>query len=206
MPLPATFAPSFVNGGIRTVCLPIPWKRFAKVATWNASRKSERPRILKACPRMPNGNPSKAYLAFDFGAESGRAILAHLNSGVLTTQEIHRFKNHPVEYGASLHWDIARLWWEVRNALSFVEETRLAGIGVDAWGVDYGLLGEKGELLQNPYHYRDARTTGMMQEVFRIVPKEEIYATTGIQFMPINTLYQLFAAARETPALLKAAR
>jgi rhamnulokinase len=82
----------------------------------------------------------------------------------------------------------------------------LAGIGVDAWGVDYALLGEKGELLQNPYHYRDARTAGVMGEVFRKVPTEEIYRATGIQFMPINTLYQLFAAARETPSLLKAAR
>jgi len=155
---------------------------------------------------MPNSKSSKPYLAFDFGAESGRAILAHLDSGVLTTQEIRRFKNEPVEYGGSLHWDVARLWWEVRQALSGLQETQLAGIGVDAWGVDYALLGEQGELLQNPYHYRDARTVGVMQEVFRKVPKEEIYRATGIQFMPINTLYQLFAAVRETPSLLKAAR
>jgi rhamnulokinase len=155
---------------------------------------------------MPSRNSSKNYLAFDFGAESGRAILAHLHSGVLTIQEIHRFKNEPVEYGGSLQWDIARLWWEVRKTLSSLEEMQLSGIGVDAWGVDYGLIGEKAELLQNPYHYRDARTTGMMEEVFREVSKEEIYRTTGIQFMPINTLYQLFAAVRETPTLLKAAK
>src|SRR5207344_3552954 len=92
------------------------------------------------------------------------------------------------------------------QALSALEETQLAGIGVDAWGVDFALLGEEGELLQNPYHYRDARTAGVMEEVLRKVPKEEIYRMTGIQFMPINTLYQLFAAARETPSLLKAAR
>ena len=154
---------------------------------------------------MPDNNPTKSYLAFDLGAESGRAILARLQSGVLTTQEIHRFKNEPVEYGGSLHWDVTRLWWEVRKALHSLEETELAGIGVDAWGVDYALLGERGELLQNPYHYRDARTNGVMQEVFRNVTKEEIYAATGIQFMPINTLYQLYAAMRDTPALLKAA-
>ena len=158
------------------------------------------------CLRMPNRESAKPYLAFDFGAESGRAIIARLHAGVLTTQEIRRFKNEPVEYGGSLHWDVARLWWEVRQALSGLEETPLAGIGVDAWGVDYALLGEKGELLQNPYHYRDARTAGVMQEAFRKVPKEEIYRATGIQFMPINTLYQLFAAVRETPSLLKAAR
>ena len=159
-----------------------------------------------ACLRMPNSKSLKPYLAFDFGAESGRAILARLNGGVLTTQEIRRFRNEPVEYGGSLHWDVARLWWEVRQALASLEEMELAGIGVDAWGVDFALLGEKGELLQNPYHYRDARTVGVMEEVFRKVPKEEIYRITGIQFMPINTLYQLFAAARETPSLLKAAR
>src|SRR5271165_357043 len=155
---------------------------------------------------MPNSKSSKPYLAFDLGAESGRAILAHLHSGVLTTQEIRRFKNEPVEYGGSLHWDVARLWWEVRQSLSSLEGTRLAGIGVDAWGVDYALLGEKGEMLESPYHYRDARTTGVMREVFQKVPKEEIYWATGIQFMPINTLYQLFAAVRETPSLLKTAR
>jgi rhamnulokinase len=155
---------------------------------------------------MPNSKSAEFYLAFDFGAESGRAILARLHSGFLTTREIRRFKNEPVEYGGSLHWDVARLWWEARQALADLEETQLAGIGVDAWGVDYALLGEKGELLQNPYHYRDARTAGMMKEVFRKVAKEEIYWATGIQFMPINTLYQLFAAVRETPALLKTAR
>jgi len=154
---------------------------------------------------MPNNSPTKSFLALDLGAESGRAILARLHSGVLTTQEIHRFKNEPVEYGGSLHWDVTRLWWEVRKVLLGLEEMELAGIGVDAWGVDYALLGERGELLQNPYHYRDARTNGVMQDVFRKVAKEEIYSATGIQFMPINTLYQLYAAVRDTPALLKAA-
>ena len=155
---------------------------------------------------MPDTKSSKPYLAIDLGAESGRAILAHLQSGVLTTQEIRRFKNEPVEYGGSLHWDAPRLWWDVRQALFELRDVPLASIGVDAWGVDYALLGEEGELLQNPYHYRDARTVGVMPEVFRKVPKEEIYGATGIQFMPINTLYQLFAAVRETPSLLKAAR
>jgi rhamnulokinase len=151
---------------------------------------------------MPSGN----YLAFDFGAESGRAVLAQLQSGRLTAREIHRFKNEPVEYGGSLHWDVARLWREVRKVLAEWGDAPLAGIGVDTWGVDYALLGEKGELLQNPYHYRDSRTVGMMPEVFRKLPREEIYSATGIQFMPINTLYQLFAAVRQTPSLLQAAR
>jgi len=149
---------------------------------------------------------SKPYLAFDFGAESGRAVLAHLQSGILTTEEVHRFANEPVEYGGSLHWDVARLWFEVRKALAWLGEMELAGIGVDAWGVDYALLGERGELLQNPYHYRDRRTEGVMDEVVRIVGREEIYQATGIQFMPINTLYQLFAARRQTPKMLEAAK
>lgn len=155
---------------------------------------------------MPSPANARSYLAFDFGAESGRAVVAHLQSGILTTQEVHRFPNEPVEYGASLHWDVVRLWFEVRKALSTLEKMRLAGIGVDAWGVDYALLGERGELLQNPYHYRDRRTAGVMEEVFRKVPREEIYRATGIQFMPINTLYQLFAAQRDTPAIVAAAK
>ena len=148
----------------------------------------------------------KPYLAFDFGAQSGRAVLAHLQSGILTTEEVHRFANEPVEYGGTLHWDVPRLWFEVRNALSGLGEVELAGIGVDAWGVDYALLGERGELLQNPYHYRDRRTEGIMDEVLGRVTKKEIYEATGIQFMPINTLYQLFAARRQTPNLLEAAK
>jgi rhamnulokinase len=149
---------------------------------------------------------SKPYLAFDFGAESGRAVLAHLQSGILTTEEVHRFPNQPVEYAGSLHWDVARLWFEVRKALARLGEKELAGIGVDAWGVDYALLGERGQLLENPYHYRDRRTDGVMEEVLAKVTREEIYRATGIQFMSINTLYQLFAARRQTPKLLEAAK
>jgi rhamnulokinase len=148
----------------------------------------------------------KPFLAFDLGAHSGRAILARLHSGVLTCQEIHRFKNEPVEYGGSLHWDVPRLWWEMRQALSELQTVELAGIGVDAWGVDYALLGDRGELLQNPYHYRDSRTVGIMGEVLGKVSKEEVYRSTGIQFMPINTLYQLYAAKRQTPAILRCAQ
>jgi rhamnulokinase len=155
---------------------------------------------------MPSGNAGKPYLAFDLGAESGRAVLARLHSGVLTTEEVHRFPNEPVEYGGSLHWDVSRLWLEMRRTLANLEEIELAGIGVDAWGVDYALLGERGELLQNPYHYRDRRTNGVMEEVFRKVSREDIYAETGIQFMPINTFYQLVAQKRDTPVMLGVAQ
>ena len=147
-----------------------------------------------------------SYLALDLGAESGRAVLADLESGILTTKEVHRFRNEPLERGGSLHWDVERLWLEIRKALNSLECTRLGGIGVDAWGVDYALLGERGELLQNPYHYRDRRTEGVMEQVFQKVPREDIYRITGIQFMPINTLYQLYAAQRDTASILAAAR
>ncbi|MBV9624131.1 MAG: rhamnulokinase [Acidobacteria bacterium] len=153
---------------------------------------------------MPDGG--KPYLAFDLGAESGRAVLARVHSGTLTVEEVHRFANEPVHYAGGLHWDVSRLWLEICKALSLLQHTPLAGMGVDAWGVDYALLGENGELVENPYHYRDCRTEGVMEEVFKKVAKEEIYSRTGIQFMPINTLYQLFAQARRSPALLRAAK
>jgi rhamnulokinase len=146
------------------------------------------------------------YLAFDLGAESGRAILGRVHGDVITIEEVHRFQNEPVEYGGSLHWDVPRLWLEMRKALFALGKSELNGIGVDAWGVDYGLLGEKGELLQNPFHYRDRRTDGAMEQVCQTVSKQEIYRETGIQFMQINSLYQLYAAKRDTPNLLGAAR
>lgn len=149
---------------------------------------------------------AQSYLAFDFGAESGRAVLARLESGILTSREVHRFANVPLNEGASLRWDVGRLWAEVRKALAGLDNVRLASIGVDAWGVDYALLGANGELLHNPYHYRDRRTEGVMEEVQRKVPKEEIYRATGIQFMPINTLYQLFAEHRNDPRSLERAK
>src|ERR1700732_1068067 len=180
--------------------------RSVRVVTSSALRKNGRPGIRRCYLLMRYDGASKAYLAFDLGAESGRAILARLHSGVLVTEEVRRFKNEPVESDGSFHWDVGRLWWEVQSALEGLKETDLAGIGVDAWGVDYALLGERGELLQNPYHYRDPRTNGVMQEVFGKVAREEIYWATGIQFMPINTLYQLYAAMRDRPALLKTAR
>jgi rhamnulokinase len=155
---------------------------------------------------MPEPSHTRPYLAFDIGAESGRAVLAYLQSGILTIKEVHRFPNEPVEYGGALHWDVARLWFEVRKTLVALEDVPLASIGVDAWGVDYALLGERGELLQNPYHYRDRRTEGLMEEIFRSVSKEEIYRTTGIQFLQINTLVQLVAQRRDCPKILAAAQ
>lgn len=145
------------------------------------------------------------YLALDLGAESGRAILGQLQSGVLNVREIHRFPNEPVAYGGELHWDVGRLWQDMQKALASSSLPKLAGIGLDTWGVDYALLGERGNLLENPFHYRDARTEGMMEAVWARVPREQIYAITGIQCLPFNTLYQFYAASVGTPRLLEAA-
>jgi rhamnulokinase len=148
---------------------------------------------------------SAQFLAFDLGAESGRAIVGRLRGGVLDIREVHRFANDPVAASGSLHWDILRLWLEMRRALDRLSAERLDSMGVDAWGCDYALVGERGELVQNPYHYRDRRTDGVMEAVQHLVPADEIYAVTGIQFLPFNTLYQLYAACRTTPRLVEAA-
>lgn len=148
---------------------------------------------------------SQAFLAFDLGAESGRAVVGRLRSGILDFDEVHRFANTPIAEGPSLHWDVRALWTGMRHGLAAVPDAELAGIGVDTWGVDYALLGPQGELLQNPVHYRDRRNVTAMAEALQVVPREDIYAATGVQFMPINTLNQLFAAQRDTPALLDAA-
>jgi rhamnulokinase len=154
---------------------------------------------------MRSGASAKTYLAIDLGAESGRAMLGRFGSGVLTVEEVHRFPNEPVEYAGTLHWDVARLWMEIQRALYNGLDRAPDGIGVDTWGVDYALLGERGQLLENPYHYRDRRTDGIMDAVSRLVPREDVYAATGIQFLPFNTLYQLFWAKQNTPRLLAAA-
>jgi rhamnulokinase len=145
------------------------------------------------------------FLAFDLGAESGRAILGRLNAGVLELRDVSRFPNFPVEQPGSLRWDVLRLWSEIKRTIDHPPVKDLASIGFDTWGVDYALIGEKGQLLENPYHYRDRRTDGMVEEVCGILSRERIYSETGIQFMPINTLYQIFAASRATPRLLDAA-
>ncbi len=105
----------------------------------------------------------------------------------------------------SLQWDILRLWLEMRRSFERMSAPRLDSLGVDAWGCDFALLGEAGNLLENPYHYRDRRTDGVMEAVFQRVPAEDIYDVTGIQFLPFNTLFQLFAASQRTPRLLDAA-
>jgi len=139
---------------------------------------------------------SLKMLAFDFGASSGRAILGIFDGKKLDLTEIHRFSNDPVEVNGNLHWDVLRLFYEIKQGIlkaGIQGYNDLDSIGVDTWGVDFGLLDRDGNLIGNPYHYRDKRTDGMMDEAFRIVPRDEIYRQTGIQFMWYNTLFQLLS-------------
>ena len=130
-------------------------------------------------------------LAADLGAESGRTVVGSFDGQRLRLMEIHRFPNRPVEVAGRLHWDVLRLYADMLDGIRAAG--RVASVGIDTWGVDFGLLDRTGHLLGNPIHYRDRRTEGMLEEAFSRVPREEIYARTGIQFLPINTVYQLLA-------------
>ncbi|MDZ7802003.1 MAG: rhamnulokinase family protein [Trueperaceae bacterium] len=148
-------------------------------------------------------------LSVDLGAESGRVWSVRLQGGRLTSHEVHRFRNRPVRVGDTLHWDVLSLWQDVRDGL----EAALAdgggpaphALGIDAWAVDFGLLDRRGQLLGNPVHYRDARTRGMIERVASRLDPAAIFAETGIQFLPINTLYQLAALAEANDPQLEMA-
>jgi rhamnulokinase len=145
------------------------------------------------------------FLALDLGAESGRAVLGQFDGERLRLSEVQRFPNGPVRLPDGLHWDVLRLWTEIKRGLALAVQEHgadLAGVGLDTWGVDFGLLDRDGALVSNPYHYRDSRTDGMLDEAFRRVPRQEIFEQTGIQFMQLNSLYQLLAmVVGRSPAL-----
>jgi rhamnulokinase len=147
------------------------------------------------------------YLALDLGAESGRGVIGRFDGERLELEELHRFPNGPVRMLDTLYWDLPRLYDEVKNALRKVAQQgeELEGVGVDTWGVDFGLIGRGDTLLGNPVHYRDARTQGMMEVAFERVPRQRIYETTGLQFLPFNTLYQLLALKQSASPLLEVA-
>lgn len=149
------------------------------------------------------------YLAFDLGAESGRALLGRLSGGQLEIEELHRFLNTPVRIHEALYWDTLRLWHEIQHGVAIATEERrlkLEGIGIDTWGVDFGLIGPDGFLLDNPRHYRDPRTHGVMEKLFERVPRAEVFAHTGVQFLPFNTLFQWYAMQLAGAPALRAAR
>lgn len=145
--------------------------------------------------------PMQRFLAFDLGAESGRALVGRLENDRLTLSAIHRFANTPVRRTDSLRWDVDHLWREMRVALAAVE-TPLTSIGVDTWGCDYALLDARGELVEQPYHYRDHRTDAVVAPTIARLGRGRIYDTTGVQFLPFNTLFQLAAAAEARPSAL----
>ncbi|MFL6417130.1 MAG: rhamnulokinase family protein [Bryobacteraceae bacterium] len=147
---------------------------------------------------------NRHYLALDLGAESGRAIIARVARGRIELQELHRFPNIPVQLPTGLYWDTLRLFHElcegIRCGAKAVDE--IDGIAVDTWGVDFGLVGGDGELLHPPRHYRDHRNVGTFKQVFELVPRDEIFRETGVQFMEINSLYQLWVMRRDSPEIL----
>ncbi len=146
------------------------------------------------------------YLAFDFGAQSARAIHGRLDAGKLEISEIYRFLTGGIKVGDTLRWDIMRFFDEVKKAckkFSTESDEQLLGIGIDSWGVDFVLLDANGRLVSKPYHYRDKRTNNIYQDTFKVVPKEEIYQKTGIQFMQINSLFQLYSMVRDKDPDLK---
>jgi rhamnulokinase len=150
----------------------------------------------------------RVYLAVDIGAESGRLIAGLWNGKTIRIEEVHRFPNGPVMLGDSIRWDVLRLWAEVQQGLTLARKNygrRIASVGVDTWGVDFVLLNKQDEMLGQPYHYRDARTRGWVTRAVNQIGRGEIFSQTGSQFMELNSLYQLLAWKKHSPAILEAA-
>lgn len=155
---------------------------------------------------------SKAYLAIDLGAESGRVIAGVFDGTRIAMHELYRFANAPLRLPTGLHWDLTGLWREImagtRRALAWIRERGLplVSLGVDTWGVDYALLGESGELLGLPHAYRDERNQPFFERALDSIRRDKLYAATGIQFMALNTLYQLLAQSAAEPEMVAHAR
>ena len=143
-------------------------------------------------------------IAVDLGAASGRVMKVSFDGETFTLEEAHRFSNVPVRRGAHLHWNVQRLWRETVRGVEKAREGALS-VGVDTWGVDYGLLDAEGNLLGDPYHYRDPRTRGLMEWVFKKIPRREIFQRTGVQFLELNTLYQLASMVKRRDRALREA-
>jgi rhamnulokinase len=150
---------------------------------------------------------SPTYLAFDLGAESGRAIAGRIEHGLLHMEEIHRFPNAPQRLLGHLHWNIFRLFEELKTGLVAARSRfSLRSIGIDTWGVDFALLGSDGRFLGLPFAYRDVMTDGMLDHLFTRIPREELYRLTGIQFLQFNSIVQLLALREQRVTALEAAR
>jgi len=156
---------------------------------------------------------SATVLAFDMGASSGRALIGQVvadasGKRALEVKEIHRFPNHAIRIGKHLHWDTLRLLHEMKKGIRFAFQQGYepTTFGIDTWGVDFGLIDGNGELLGNPYHYRDSQTEGLIEEVNGLVGQRELFEQSGLQFMPFNTLYQLYAMKKAASPKLDVAR
>jgi rhamnulokinase len=149
------------------------------------------------------------FLAIDLGASNGRVFLGLWDGNRFSLEELHRFPNGPVTVFGHQHWDVLRLWSEIKRGIERYTRqsgTPPAGLGVDTWGVDFALLDAQGNLLSNPYHYRDPRTSGMTELLFRRIPRRRVFEQTGIQVMRYNTLYQLFSMIHNRDPRLQAAQ
>lgn len=148
---------------------------------------------------------TKKVLAIDFGASSGRAIVGIFDGERVALEEIHRFSNDPVILGGTMYWDVLRLFHEIKQSLIKAKPYDVESVAIDTWGVDFGLIDKDGRLIDNPVHYRDARTNGMLDEAFKLIPKDDFYKATGNQFMEINTAFQLLSLVKNRPELLERA-
>lgn len=151
---------------------------------------------------------AKVYLAVDLGASSGRVVAGLFDGQKLSLEEVYRFDNGGVLAAGRMQWDLLQQWSHVQRGLRAAGKIyagQVRSVGVDTWGVDFGLVGRNDELLGNPYHYRDRRTAGIFDKAFAIVPREEIFRHTGLQFMEFNTLYQLLAMKLARSPLLDVA-
>ncbi len=148
----------------------------------------------------------KRVLAFDFGASSGRAILGIFDGKKIELQEVHRFSNDPVKINGTVYWDVQRLFFEIKQGILKAKEAGgFDSIGIDTWGVGFGLLRKDGTLVENPVHYRDARNDGMVEKATKYMSKERMYDITGIQFMDFNTIFQLLSLKENRPYILEEA-
>lgn len=151
---------------------------------------------------------TKYSAAIDIGASSGRLILGYLEDGLMKLDEIHRFENRIVKKGDFFCWEVDKLFQEIITGLKKCKELgiKLDSIGIDTWAVDFVLLDEADQLITEAVSYRDPRTNGMMEEVFKLIPQEELYLRTGIQFQKFNTIYQLYSIKKEQPEILEKAK
>lgn len=150
---------------------------------------------------------NNTYLAIDFGAGSGRVIAGHIENKKLLLDELHRFPNRQIKLGKHIYWDFLSLYEEMKTGIRKAVQAgyNVKSIGIDTWGVDFGLIDKAGNLLANPMCYRDSCTAGVVEEVFSRISRTDHYRESGIQVMPINTLFQLYALQKENPRLFECA-